>query len=456
MFKILIADDNPLIRMGIKTMIRWGELHARLVGEAGRGDEILELLEKEEADLLITDIRMPGKDGLYVLQQTQVRYPNLETIVISAYDEFEYAKQALKAGSVDYILKPIDPGELNMAIAKALNRGKSNAGRGSLDRAGKRIDFAVLKCRAEYEVSVLGSILAGFEDLSIENSEGIFVLSCSENLYSFASIEAVLHEEIPDGCLLGKICATPEMTYGQMIEAAKETANRNLIEAAVKAGPVQHIAADLSTPRFRIENIMMLCKSGGSDELLDIYHEIRTHALLCSNGKIEIWAKEIGDFLNLLAIHDKDSSYGVWDILQKVRNQKERLSYVAQEEADLEIERAILEICKMSSRKKGSKEDLVWKVKEFVQDCYAQDISPGSIAGLFHVSLPYLSKIFKQETGQNLNLYITDVRISRAKYLLANTEKSVSDIAAMVGYEDVNYFIRTYKKMTGITPSKNR
>lgn len=456
MFKILIADDNPLVRMGIKTMIHWGELHAKLIGEAGRGDEILKLLEKDEADLLITDIRMPGKDGLYVLEQVRQKYPNMETIVISAYNEFEYAKQALKAGSVDYILKPIDPDELNTAIVKAQNRGKGNVDCGSLIQEGKRLDFAVLKCRAEYELSALGSILADFDRLSIENNSDFFILSCPENFYSFANIEVVLDEKITDGYLLGKVCAVPEMTYGQMIEAAREAANRNLIEKAVKAEQGKHAVTDLSAQRFRMENIMMLCKSGGSDKVLDIYREIRTHALLCSNGKIEIWEKEIGDFLNLLVILDKDSSYGVWGILQKVRSQKQWLSFVDQEEADLEIEKAICEICKMWSRKKGSKEDLVWKVKEFVQDCYAQDISPGSIAGLFHVSLPYLSKIFKQETGQNLNLYITNIRITRAKYLLVNTKKSVSDIAVMVGYDDVNYFIRTYKKMTGTTPSKSR
>ena len=162
--------------MAIKSMVNWGELHAELVGEAGRGDEILELLDKKQTDLLITDIKMPGKDGLYVLKQVQIQYPDLETIVISAYDEFDYAKQALKAGSVDYILKPVDPDELNAAIAKAQNRQRLGKNKTIEYEAGRIMMVVVLKCRTEYELSELGSILKNYEKISITKYEDLFIL----------------------------------------------------------------------------------------------------------------------------------------------------------------------------------------------------------------------------------------------------------------------------------------
>lgn len=454
MFKIIIADDNPLIRMGIKSMINWGEFHAELVGEAGRGDEILEILETKEADLLITDIRMPGRDGLYVLSQVQGMYPNLETIVISAYDEFDYVKQALKAGSVDYILKPVDPDELNAAIARAQNKERMGEDKAIESKTGEAMTVAVLKCRTEYELSRLGSILENYANLSIARNEGFFILSYPDSLYSFSDIETTIRNGLAGEYLLGKACSVSGMTYDQVIKAAKEAANKNLIRTAIETETLQKARPDMSGQRFRMENIVVLCKSGGSDELLDIYHELRKNILISSDGDINLWERGMEDFLNILLVLDNSSE--IQPILHKVRAQKEKLSYVAQREADDEVERAIINLCERSSRKKGSKEDLVFKVKEFVDSCYAQDISPGSIAKLFNVSLPYLSKVFKQETGKNLNLYITEIRIDRAKYLLANTNKNVSDIALMVGYEDVNYFIRLYKKMTGTTPSKSR
>lgn len=196
MFKILIADDNPLIRMGLKNMIKWNEYHAELVGEAGRGDEVLELIDNKDIDLLITDIRMPGKDGLYILNKVRNKYPDIRTIIISAYDEFEYAKQALKAGSIDYILKPIDPKELNDAIAKAINLKKGFSDLNySVEHKGKFI-FAVLKCRESYKLNELGSALVDFEKISIANEDDTFILSYHEEVYDFHNLKETLKNNI--------------------------------------------------------------------------------------------------------------------------------------------------------------------------------------------------------------------------------------------------------------------
>ena len=284
----------------------------------------------------------------------------------------------------------------------------------------------------------------------------ICLFSYPEEMYSFSDIENALRNNLSENYLLGKACIAPEITYEQAVKDAKRYANEKMIKVAVETETTQKVRLDMSGQRFCMENIVVLCKSGGSGELLDIYHEIREDILLSSNGDIEIWERRMENFLNILLVLDNHSSFRIQQILQKVRNQKEKLSYITQRELDDEVEKAIIGLCGLFSRKKGSKEDLVFKVKEFVDSCYAQDISPGSIARLFNVSLPYLSKVFKQETGKNLNFYITDIRISRAQYLLSNTNKNISDIAAMVGYEDVNYFIRIYKKWTGITPSKSR
>lgn len=119
MYRILIADDNPLIRMGLVNMIRWDELPVELAGTAENGQEALRLCEEKKADILITDIKMPKKDGLYLMKELQEKYPLMQIIVVSAYDDFSYAKEAMKAGSLNYILKPVNPEELMETIKKA-------------------------------------------------------------------------------------------------------------------------------------------------------------------------------------------------------------------------------------------------------------------------------------------------------------------------------------------------
>lgn len=126
MLKILIVDDNPLIRGGLGNMIEWEKLGAEPAGTAENGEEALLLCEKNQPDIVITDIRMPRKDGMELLSALQERYPGIQTIVVSAYDSFAYAKHAMTAGSINYILKPVDPVELNETISKAakLIRGR--------------------------------------------------------------------------------------------------------------------------------------------------------------------------------------------------------------------------------------------------------------------------------------------------------------------------------------------
>ena len=120
MYRVLIVDDNPLIRMGLNNMIPWTELNLGLSGSAGDGDSAIAKWQEYNPDIVITDIRMPGKDGLFLMDYIRKRNENVQVIVISAYDEFEYAKEAIRFRSLNYILKPIDKKELISTLKKAI------------------------------------------------------------------------------------------------------------------------------------------------------------------------------------------------------------------------------------------------------------------------------------------------------------------------------------------------
>lgn len=111
MFNILLVDDEPLIRRGLRTIINRNFSNFAIVGEASNGLEALQLLQQNNVDVVISDIRMPFKDGIELVKDIHENYPYIFTIIISGYNDFEYAKQAIKYKVYEYLLKPIDTKE---------------------------------------------------------------------------------------------------------------------------------------------------------------------------------------------------------------------------------------------------------------------------------------------------------------------------------------------------------
>lgn len=119
MMKLLIAEDEVTIREGIVNMIDWKSHQIEVVGEAGNGSEALALMENEQPDLLLTDIRMPQMDGLELIEAARRKGYSFRSIILSGYNEFSYAKQAISLGVVDYVLKPCRPEEILKTVLRA-------------------------------------------------------------------------------------------------------------------------------------------------------------------------------------------------------------------------------------------------------------------------------------------------------------------------------------------------
>jgi DNA-binding NarL/FixJ family response regulator len=123
MIKILIADDHAIVREGFKQILSdTGDLI--VAGEATNGQEVLELIRHEEWDLIILDIAMPGRDGLYTLKEVKREKSKIPILVLSIYPEEQYAVRALKAGAAGYLTKESAPEELIAAIRKVSQGGK--------------------------------------------------------------------------------------------------------------------------------------------------------------------------------------------------------------------------------------------------------------------------------------------------------------------------------------------
>ena len=116
MFRVMIVEDEPLMRQGLIHKIDWSKVGLELAGEAADGVEALERLPQLAPEIVVVDIRMPGLDGLELIRLAKERQPELEFVIVSGYKDFEYAQEALKHGAAGYVLKPVDAGELNRIL----------------------------------------------------------------------------------------------------------------------------------------------------------------------------------------------------------------------------------------------------------------------------------------------------------------------------------------------------
>ena len=119
MYQVMVVDDEPMAASLIVNIIKQKYNKFEIMGTAYNGEEALELIqERGEPDILITDIQMPVMNGLKLVEETKKQYPNVISVIVSGYQEFEYAKQAIAFGVCDYILKPIVPSEFSKLITR--------------------------------------------------------------------------------------------------------------------------------------------------------------------------------------------------------------------------------------------------------------------------------------------------------------------------------------------------
>ncbi|MBY0207050.1 response regulator [Paenibacillus cucumis Kampfer et al. 2016] len=118
MYRVLLVDDEPWNRDILRNLGEWDELGLVVCGEAEDGEQAIQMVKTLQPHLIITDMRMPGSDGVELMQTLSSQYPEIKVVVVSGYDDFNYAKHALRYRAADYLLKPVNPDELNATLAK--------------------------------------------------------------------------------------------------------------------------------------------------------------------------------------------------------------------------------------------------------------------------------------------------------------------------------------------------
>lgn len=393
LWKVLIADDEPIIREGIRSTVNWDELNMEVVAEAEDGEEALQLIEELEVDILLVDLNMPIMNGLTLTKQVRLRRPQSKVIIITGHDEFSYAQEAIRLQVEDYILKPVNTEQLQKVLTQVCNQLKIQT---------KQDEY--LK-QASTQLKKNFSLL--MERFCLDWIEGRLSKDEIIEQLQFLNMPAVAPIQM-------SIIRWPELFKNQSL--LKEN-DRQLFLFAI-----ENIAVELLES---YQKVLFRDQSG----LLAIFLWNQVPESL----QVEL-EKSITQFLKIsIQVHFETADIQLTDVPSMYQK------------------------CKSSVYQQSHISPIVRRAKQYLQENYTNsDITLESTAQQLQVSSVYMSRIIKQELGTNFIQFLTQLRIKKAIQLLNSTELTILEIAEQVGYDSQHYFSTSFKKMIGVSPLQYR
>lgn len=507
LINVLLVDDEAIVREGIKHLIDWNQLGFCICGEASNGEEAWKKIQKYQPGLVLLDIRMPKMYGTDLIAHARGEGFTGDFIILSGFSEFQYAQAALHHGAAFYLTKPIDEEALTDAVLSVRQKIEAHRDRTQSMhqylRKAKSTVFHDLILGHEFNTSMnyrelgltapiyqvvmyegytpfyqsynFADILRvtnqdndSFESLVINHSniillKGNFALerfnSClkhyaagtekgspldtifltygpsvsdlsqihksyeictklmSRRFFCEGNQHVLSYEMLPsieDGSL--ELSAESANAYSERLMNAISSFNRRMVSQELDA---------LKDELFQCQDTVMSMKHF----LVDIFLQIKQMTLHRYPGS------EIPFPHNSAIIELIENKYYLYEILQYFSDQ-----------FDIII-RAI---------GNNSSESVFDDILYYIQHNYQMPLKLETLAPLFGYNSSYLGKIFTQKIGYSFNTYLDEVRVKEALALLSDTNLKVYEIAAQVGYKNVDYFHQKFKKQTGMTPAEFR
>lgn len=478
MYSVLIVDDEPWIAYGIKKLIDWESLGYTVVGEAFEGISALEFIENQKPDVVISDIRMPGMNGIELLEQINLKKLDIKVILVSGYAEFDLAQKAIRFGAFDYLLKQIDKNKLFDALTrleKVLTQNRKDSGR--WDTLLEDL-FEILKPDSKVKIGdfmtsrglnnsfphyrSISCIFPGgnMPDISEEvstNNEACFI-QMRTGLNKFTMLINYNDEEHPeflDSFLMSNISGAESIGVSSVCTNSV-TISKMYLESDIALYSELLIPGD----KVRAYKTADLSKVF-SKTALDIETAIKEHKKDCIYKHLDELCKEF-----------KSGGLQI-DQISAIYNHVAALLYKYNPKADYEIEieyvdyyriinnydsidqlMDVLKIYIENSIQNPIPNEFVKRILDFIDANYSQDITLIDLSRKFNISMGYLSMLIKKETGRNYSEHIIIKRLNLAKELLKDEKLTIIEVVHRIGYTDYYYFNKLFKKYMGITPGK--
>lgn len=478
-YKVLVAEDEPLILAGLKFYVEeWG--YASAIEEAHNGKVALEKCYSFAPDIIVSDIRMPGMDGLTMLQE--IRKTGLKTKVIyySGYAEFEYAREAIRLGAFDYLLKPIIQDKLYEVLDNAA--AEIDAEEEQHLEIGRKRERMEVVCEFLWSGSNI-SFDEFQEDMAIEFPKDQFQVLVLENT---SSGQKIITEQIYGSfgdiyycrIMLGSNKMLLILNVDQALQKEDALKTAELIFGTNLKGGVSRSAGRKSKAAALMEEAEA---AFATEELMEETQIVMYQPL---NENAGFYKKRI---LNGIFENDIEKVHGMigylWDMMQKeelmlthimdIYNElvtllSEKDPYYEQyEKMDVNYIREVvhtkaefylffMNLIKEKNVEFCNTEMTVDQVIQEIDENYQTELTLSSLCEKYHISISYLSTMIKKKTKHTFTEYLTNNRLEHAKKLLTEGKLTVGEVTELVGYNDYFYFSKLFKKYVGVTPSKYR
>ncbi len=407
--KVFLVDDEIVIREGIRESFPWERTPYTLVGEAPDGEMALPMIRDTNPDIVITDIKMPFMDGLELCRSLRARMPWIGIIVLSGYDEFEYARQCIQLGVREYLLKPVNSADLKEALDKVSAQ--------MLEERNALAHASSLRARMGNDDKLVKEKLVG----------SLFTDEAAE-----ADAANVIRQLSAMGCPLPAPCYV-------VIDAAFEPAGKGQEAIGIFTDTAE--GGVLASPG-RVGTRLLVTGTANEDaeeKAYSLSSSIAQELERAGCGKVRIGIGEIVDSPE--------------EILRSFRSARHIRHLLAERREENAIILGVREMGEVTDEMPAViKEALVFISQNFQNpNLMLQDV-----AAAVNMSRSRFSAVFSQYTGKTFTEYLLSLRLGKAKELLRTTGEKTSHIAYEAGYNDAHYFSYIFKKNTGMTPSEYR
>jgi len=509
--KVLIVDDEEHVREGVELAIDWAAYDFRDILMAEDGFNAIEIVRRENPDLIICDMSMPRMDGPSFLELLRQEGWNSKVIVLSGYQEFRYARATLLANGVDYLLKPFKIDDLDKAVAKAADSIKQSQQTKTEElRQNYRLKEAAALINEQKMVTSLQnepineeSMVQLFKEIGLSDKPFYTLVYLPKNANSVIeqyylgdeslfifSVNNVLWDIIHH---LGPYyCFSYESFFVVLLQA--EIAIDELAFYRQKI-------SDLWDKTLRLRTISGYCNQLTSipqlhSSLKEALAEILATNILHSTNQIHQQPKALSSFIDyeilLLEAIRKQDKYQIEQLVHlfvEGLRTKQNVPLKELQHYSVEVNLLLMRINNKLRHENPIESMPIWlsdlqewehtlihifhniidnanedattiqtisAVKNYIVDHMNEEITLSSLAEKFHFSPQYLSKRFKEMYHTTVMNYISQLRMDKASSLLKLSDLTVQEIASTIGYEDDNYFGKVFRKHYGISPTQYR
>ncbi|MBP3965519.1 response regulator [Paenibacillus lignilyticus] len=515
MLNIAIVDDEEIIRLGLEKMITRFSSDYRIVGSYEDGAEALAAIGAPDlqVDLIITDIKMPYMDGLRFIELVKEKLPGIRCLILSGYNDFEYARKAIQFGVDDYMIKPVDLQELSkllQTVDRQLSERRENEEQLALAARQQRGHELEEQLRKLLQSGGAGEHAAPSLLPELQSGRGAVIVFRTSNMLAHESllhyldeIKAMFHHVVVmDNNLIAVLLSVQEdgkqpeksvraislrlMDYmhnrsggfiaigesvlphvggswhGAYVEGLAASRHQFYKERETFAMNLKDLPAKAEQWKFNMpaldEQFKTACEMLDSQTIKTVIPLFFAEAERGKAGYDEIMHMAGHLFYTLTTKID-----GFLDALYELQGatfdfHRTVASHFAMRDLKEWLIAIVDQVVKaLEPTRNASSKRVIETVKLWIQEHYREEIELTALSETVFLNASYLSFLFKRETNQTITEYITSVRMAKAKeYLKDRLDLKAYQIGELVGYADGIYFNKLFKKTVGVTPQKYR